>query len=92
MRGQRHAPAALEWGKVCVTHGTGSGRVRKILHSPGFDSRIIQLVSVGKPGGKKEFGRPRLRGEDNIKTDLQEMKLRHGQDLSGEGLAQVVGS
>jgi hypothetical protein len=28
---------------------------------------------VGKPEGKKPFGRPKLRWEGNIKIDLQEM-------------------
>jgi len=28
---------------------------------------------VGKPEGKRPLGRPRLRGEDNIKMDLQEV-------------------
>jgi hypothetical protein len=28
---------------------------------------------VGKPGGKRPFGRPRCRWEDNIKMDLQEV-------------------
>ena len=27
---------------------------------------------MGKPGGKRPFGRPRCRWEDNIKMDLQE--------------------
>ena len=30
-------------------------------------------VLVGKPEGKRPHGRPRLRWEDNIKTDLQEV-------------------
>ena len=30
-------------------------------------------VLVGKPGGKRPLGRPRLRWEDNIKMDLQEV-------------------
>ena len=30
-------------------------------------------VLVGKPEGKRPLGRPRLRWEDNIKTDLQEV-------------------
>ena len=29
-------------------------------------------VLVGKPEGKRPFGRPRCRWEDNIKMDLQE--------------------
>ena len=28
---------------------------------------------VGKPEGKRQFGRPRRRWEDNIKMDLQEV-------------------
>jgi len=28
---------------------------------------------VGKPEGKRPFGKPRLRWEDNIKMDLQEV-------------------
>jgi len=31
---------------------------------------------VGKPEGKRSLGRPRLRWEDNIKMDLQEMGCR----------------
>jgi hypothetical protein len=31
---------------------------------------------VGKPDGKRPFGRPRRRWEDNIKMDLQD--VRHG--------------
>jgi hypothetical protein len=30
-------------------------------------------VLVGKPEGKRPLGRPRLRREDNIKMDLQEV-------------------
>ena len=30
-------------------------------------------VLVGKPGGKRPFGRPRRRWEDNIQMDLQEV-------------------
>jgi len=29
---------------------------------------------VGKPEGKRSLGRPRLRWEDNIKIDLQEVE------------------
>ena len=51
--GQRHAPAALPPGKTpgtrCIGGWVGlqgrSGRVRKILPQPGFDSRAIQLVA-----------------------------------------------
>ena len=30
---------------------------------------------MGKPVGKKPLGRPKLRWEDNIKMDLQEMEF-----------------
>ena len=30
-------------------------------------------ILVGKPGGKRPFGRPRRNWEDNIKIDLQEV-------------------
>ena len=33
----------------------------------------VYKVSVGKPEGKRPFGRPRHRWEDNIKKDLQEV-------------------
>jgi hypothetical protein len=35
-------------------------------------------VLVGKPEGKRPLGRPRRRWEDNIKTDLQEVRGRRG--------------
>ena len=36
-------------------------------------SRGAYRVLVGKPEGKKPLGRPRLRRENNIKMDLQEV-------------------
>ena len=33
----------------------------------------MNRVLVGKPEGKGPLGRPRRRGEDNIKMDLQEV-------------------
>ena len=35
--------------------------------------RCVYRVLVGKPDGKRLFGRPRLRLKDNIKLDLQEL-------------------
>ena len=35
--------------------------------------RAVYRGLVGKPEGKKPFGRPRHRWEDNIKMDLQEV-------------------
>jgi hypothetical protein len=37
------------------------------------DRRGVYRVLVGKPGGKRPFGRDKHRWEDNIKTDLQEV-------------------
>ena len=37
------------------------------------DSRDVYSVLVGKPEGKRPFGRPRHRWEDNIKMDFQEV-------------------
>ena len=35
--------------------------------------RGVHRVLVGKPEGKRQLGRPRLRWEDNIKMDFQEV-------------------
>jgi len=52
--GQRHAPAALPWGKITGTpfyrrlggpQGR-SGRVRKITPHPEFDPRTVQPVAT----------------------------------------------
>ena len=37
------------------------------------EGRRVYRVLVGKPEGKRPFGRPRRRWEDNIKMDLQEV-------------------
>jgi len=37
------------------------------------ESRGVYRVLVGKPEGKRPLGRPRLRWEDNIRIDLQEV-------------------
>ena len=42
------------------------------------ERRGVYRVLVGKPEGKRPLGRPRLRWEDNIKTDLREVGLEHG--------------
>ena len=33
-----------------------------------------EVCTVGKPEGRRPFGRPRLRWEDNIKLDLHEVR------------------
>jgi hypothetical protein len=35
-------------------------------------------VLVGRPKGKRPLGRPRCRWEDNIKINLQEIGVGHG--------------
>ena len=35
--------------------------------------RDVHRVLVGKPEGKSPLGRPRRRGEDNIKMDVEEV-------------------
>jgi hypothetical protein len=37
------------------------------------EGRGVYRVLMGKPEGKTPLGRPRLRWEDNIKMDLQEV-------------------
>ena len=37
------------------------------------EGRGVHKVLVGKPEGKRPLGRPRLRWEDNVKMDLQEV-------------------
>ena len=37
------------------------------------EGRGVHRVLVGKPEGKRPLGRPRLRWENNIKMDLQEV-------------------
>jgi hypothetical protein len=37
------------------------------------ESRFVNRVLVGKPEGKRPHGRIRLRWEDHIKIDLQEV-------------------
>ena len=38
------------------------------------ERRRVCRVVVGKPEGNRPLGRPRHRGEDNIKMDLQEVR------------------
>jgi hypothetical protein len=42
------------------------------------EGRDVHRVLVGKPEGKRTLGRPRLRWEDNIKMDLQEVGGSYG--------------
>jgi hypothetical protein len=38
-----------------------------------WERRSVYRVLVGRPEGKRPLGRPRLRWEDNIEMDLQEV-------------------
>ena len=38
------------------------------------DGRGVYRVLMGKPGERRPLGRPRIRWEDNTRTDLQEME------------------
>jgi hypothetical protein len=38
------------------------------------ERRVVYMVLVGKPEDKRPRGRPRLRWEDNIKKELQEVR------------------
>jgi hypothetical protein len=40
------------------------------------ERRGVYRVLVGKPEGKRSLGRPRLRWQDNIEMDLQELGWR----------------
>jgi hypothetical protein len=37
------------------------------------EGRGVYRVLVGKPEGRRPLGRPRLRGEDNIRMNLREV-------------------
>ena len=41
----------------------------------GGRERSVQSAGGGKPEGKRSLGRPRRRWEDNIRMDLQEVRL-----------------
>jgi hypothetical protein len=40
------------------------------------ERKCVYRVLVGKPEGRRPFGRLRLRWENNIKMDLQEVRWR----------------
>jgi hypothetical protein len=49
------------------------------------ESREVYSVLVGKPKGKRQFGRSRHRWVDNIKMDLKEVGWGCGLDRAGSG-------
>ena len=42
------------------------------------EGRVVHKVLVGKPEGKRPWGGPRRRWEDNIKMDLQDVGMGCG--------------
>jgi hypothetical protein len=44
------------------------------------EKRGAYRILMGRPEGRRPFGKPRLRWEDNIKMDLQEVGCGHGLD------------
>jgi hypothetical protein len=54
-----------------------SGRIAMARHVARMEEkRGVYRILVGKPEGKRPFGRPGFRWEDNIKMDLQEVGCR----------------
>jgi len=49
------------------------------------ERRGVYRVLVGKPEGKRPFGRPIGRWEDIIKLDIQAVGWDHGLGWSGSG-------
>jgi hypothetical protein len=53
-----------------------SRRVRRAGHVAQIgEKRTAYMLLVGKPGGKRPLGRPRLRSVDNITMDLRDTEL-----------------
>jgi hypothetical protein len=51
-----------------------SRRMRWAVHVACMgERRVVYRVLVGKPEGKRPFGRPRHRWQDNVKMNLQEV-------------------
>jgi hypothetical protein len=51
-------------GRACSTNGKKKKKKKK--------KQNAYMILVGNPDGKRPLGRPRHRGEDNIKMDLGE--------------------
>jgi len=57
------------------------------------ERRGVYRVLVGKSEGKSPLGTPRIRWEDNITMDLQEVGCGgHGLDRTGSRQVQVAGT
>jgi len=56
---------------ICTTHPILFGWAEQVARVE--ERRDVYRVLVGKPEGKRPLGRTRLRREDNIKMDFQEV-------------------
>jgi hypothetical protein len=54
------------------------------------EERNVYKVLVGKPEGKRPFGRPKLKWEDGIRMDLRKIDLG-GVDSTVSGQGPVAG-
>jgi hypothetical protein len=64
----------LNYSLLNIVWVVKSRRMRWVGHVACMgEERRVHRVLVGKPEGKRPLGRPRLRWEDNIKMDLQEV-------------------
>jgi hypothetical protein len=55
------------------------------------EERKVYKVLVGKPEGKRPFGRPKHRWEDGIRIDLRVIGWGCGLDSTGSGQGPVAG-
>jgi len=75
--GPKRDAVTREWRKLHNTNTTRVTKSREVSWAGHVacmgEMRVAYRVMVGKPEGKRQLGKPRGRGEDNIKLDLQEM-------------------
>jgi hypothetical protein len=69
--GSRYGTSKRIVFQVTVLYPNHIHYVRKVQNFGTLQSRV--RIVVGKPEGKRPFGRHRLRWEDNINMDLQEV-------------------
>jgi hypothetical protein len=55
------------------------------------EGRGVHRVLMGKPDGTRPLGRPRRRGEDNIKRDLEDVGGAVGSGWSGLRIGRGCG-
>ena len=70
-----------------------SRRIRWARHVARMgERRVVYMVLMGIPEGKRPFGRPMRRWEHAIKLNIQNWDGRYAVDLSGSGQGQVAGA